>query len=118
MKLTKNSKIKSTKINHKRFWKALIISTFLVCLILSLTVTAFAAGESGSLDNTMTKFLDILFSILKFVGVIAIAYGAVQLFMAISSHDASQRLQGIIFLAGGLIIFFVKNILELIGVTF
>lgn len=101
----------------KHIWKVAIIATFLLSMMFIMSTTAFAA-DSGSLDSTMTNFLNIIFTVLRFVAVVAIAYGVVQLFMAISSHDASQRLQGIIFLAGGLIIFFVKNILELIGVTF
>ena len=116
MKTTKITNNKITKNSHKRFWKLLTISSFLVFLILALAATAFASADGGSLDSSMSKFLDILFSVLRFVAVVAMAYGVIQLFMAISSHDASQRLQGIIFLAGGLIIFFVKNILSLIGV--
>lgn len=105
------------KNSRKNIWKVAVIATFLLSMMLILSTTAFAAADGGSLDNTMSNFLNILFTVLRFAAVIAIAYGVVQLFMAISSHDASQRLQGIIFFVGGLIIFFVKNILEAIGVT-
>ena len=85
-------------------------------MMLILSTTAFAAADGGSFEGTANNFLNFLFTAARFGAVIAIGYGVVQLFMSMTSHDASQRLQGILFFIGGLIFFFIKNILEVIGV--
>ena len=55
-----------------------------------------------------------MFQIISSIGVILLLWGIVQVGMAIKSHDPSQRANGFMTLAGGVIITFAKEILNLI----
>ena len=48
------------------------------------------------------------------VGLILLGWGIVQIGLSLQSHDPSQRSQGFLTLAGGLVITFAKEILDLI----
>ena len=47
-------------------------------------------------------------------GIILLAFGIVQVGLALKSHDPSQRANGFLTLAGGIIITFAREILTLI----
>ena len=49
-----------------------------------------------------------------FVGIILLGWGIVQVGMSFSSHDPSQRSNGFLTLAGGVVITFAREILNLI----
>lgn len=61
--------------------------------------------------------LTLLFSLIRAVGVILLGWGVVQVGLSFQSHDPSQRSQGFLTLAGGLVVTFSKEILALIGVS-
>ena len=61
--------------------------------------------------------LTLLFSFIRAVGVILLGWGVVQVGLSFQSHDPSQRSQGFLTLAGGLVITFAREILALIGVA-
>ena len=61
--------------------------------------------------------LTLLFSLIRAVGVILLGWGVVQVGLSFQSHDPSQRSQGFLTLAGGLVITFAREILALIGVA-
>ena len=91
-------------------WTALVLSLAL------FTLPAFAAAGGGSDPLSIVNNLsDFIFSCIKAIGVIILGWGIVQLGMSIQSHDASQRSQCMLFLFGGLIISFSKEILSTIG---
>ena len=48
------------------------------------------------------------------IGMILLAFGIVQIGLSLKSHDPSQRANGFLTLAGGIIITFAKEILSLI----
>ena len=48
------------------------------------------------------------------VGIILLGWGVVQVGLSFQSHDPSQRSQGFLTLAGGVVITFAKEILDLI----
>ena len=88
--------------------------TLTACI--ALACPAFASGTGGGDPLTIVNNLsDFIFSIIKAVGVIVLAWGIVQVGMSIQSHDASQRTQGFLCLFGGLMIAFAKEILTTIG---
>ena len=60
---------------------------------------------------------DFVFSLIRAVGVILLGWGVVQVGLSFQSHDPSQRSQGFLTLAGGLVITFAREILALIGVA-
>ena len=64
--------------------------------------------------NNLSTFI---FSIIRALGMILLGFGIVQIGLSLKSHDPSQRANGFMTLAGGVIITFAKEILTLIGVV-
>ena len=54
------------------------------------------------------------FSLIRAIGLILLGFGIVQVGLSLKSHDPSQRANGFLTLAGGIIITFAKEILDLI----
>ena len=74
----------------------------------------FADGDPIAVVSNLSTFI---FGLIRAVGIIILAWGVVQVGMSFQSHDPSQRSQGFLTLAGGLVITFAKEILTLIGVS-
>ena len=75
---------------------------------------AFAADDPLTIVNNLSDFV---FSLIRAVGVILLGWGVVQVGLSFQSHDPSQRSQGFLTLAGGLVVTFSKEILALIVVS-
>ena len=58
--------------------------------------------------------LTLLFSLIRAIGLILLGFGILQIGVALMSHDASQRANGMLTVAGGIVITFTKEILSLI----
>lgn len=58
--------------------------------------------------------LTLLFSLIRAIGLILLGFGILQIGLALKSHDASQRANGILTVAGGIVITFTREILTLI----
>ncbi len=58
--------------------------------------------------------LTLLFSLIRAIGLILLGFGILQIGLALKSHDASQRANGMLTVAGGIVITFTKEILTLI----
>ncbi len=87
-------------------------ATFLAVAILScLTVFAFAADDPINVVNNLSTFI---FGLIRAVGIILLGWGIVQVGLSFQSHDPSQRSNGFLTLAGGIVITFAKEILNLI----
>ena len=71
-------------------------------------------GATNEPLQVINNLKDFMFQIISSIGVILLLWGIVQVGMAIKSHDPSQRANGFMTLAGGIIIAFAKQILELI----
>lgn len=87
---------------------------FYVALVLSMTVGAMpvlAAGDPLAVINNLSTFI---FSLIRAIGLILLGFGVVQVGLSLKSHDPSQRANGFLTLAGGVIITFAKEILDLI----
>ena len=88
-----------------------------VGIILCLTmlfvcgVTAFAADDPVAVVNNLSTFI---FGLIRAVGLILLGFGIVQVGLSLKSHDPSQRANGFLTVAGGIIITFAKEILNLI----
>ena len=88
-----------------------------LAIVLCITVTAFAEGESaavGSPLNVISNLSDFIFGLIRAIGLILLGFGIVQIGLSLKSHDPSQRANGFLTLAGGVIITFAKEILDLI----
>lgn len=82
-----------------------------VVLVFSITTTAFAADDPLAVVNNFSEFI---FGLIRAIGIILLAFGIVQVGLSLKSHDPSQRANGFLTLAGGIIITFTKEILHLI----
>ena len=75
------------------------------------TVPAFAADDPLAVINNLSNFI---FGLIRAVGLILLGWGIVQVGLSLQSHDPSQRSNGFLTLAGGIVITFAKEILTLI----
>jgi len=82
-----------------------------VALMGCCTMTAFAADDPLTVINNLSEFI---FGLIRAVGMILLGWGVVQVGLSLQSHDPSQRSNGFLTLAGGVIITFAKEILDLI----
>ena len=70
-----------------------------------------AADDPLTVVNNLSNFI---FGLIRAIGMIILGFGVVQVGMSLKSHDPSQRANGIMTLAGGIVITFAKEILDLI----
>ena len=93
--------------------KGRVIAAFIamVLCIFCFNITAFAAGDPLSVINNLSTFI---FGLIRAIGLIILGFGIVQVGLSLKSHDPSQRANGFMTLAGGVVITFAKEILDLI----
>ena len=77
----------------------------------AFAVPALADGDPLQVINNLSTFI---FSLIRAIGLILLGFGIVQIGLSLKSHDPSQRANGFLTLAGGVIIMFSKEILDLI----
>ena len=87
-----------------------IAHIFLVLLFLCVNVSA-AGDDPMSVVNNLSNFI---FGLIRATGMILLGFGIVQIGLSLKSHDPSQRANGFMTLAGGIIITFAKEILNMI----
>lgn len=91
--------------------KAIFIGTYVVLLNIIQASNVFAADDPLAVINNLSNFM---FGLIRAIGMILLGWGIVQIGLALKSHDPSQRANGFLTLAGGVIITFAKEILNLI----
>ena len=99
---TRLSKVK------KCYWTAAGAAVLCLCC----TTPAMAAG--GDPLDIVNNLSDFIFGLVRAVGMIMLGFGIVQVGLSLKSHDPSQRANGFLTLAGGVVITFAKEILTLI----
>ena len=72
---------------------------------------AYASSDPLTAVNNLSTFI---FALIRAIGLILLGFGIVQVGLSLKSHDPSQRANGFLTLAGGVIITFAKEILDLI----
>ena len=95
----------------KKGFRAYIIAVLSVTLLLTFCITAYAVDDPVEVVNNLSDFI---FGLIRAVGLILLGFGVVQVGLSLKSHDPSQRANGFLTLAGGIIITFAKEILTLI----
>ena len=93
------------------FIKGIFTLLYVVLLFVLQSSNVFATDDPLSVINNLKDFM---YQIIGAIGAILLLWGIVQIGMAIKSHDPSQRANGFMTLAGGVIIAFAKQILEMI----
>lgn len=102
--------MKFIKLSRKA--RMLFFAYVLNVLMLNLgTVPVFAANDPLTVVNNLSTFI---FSLIRAIGMILLGFGVVQVGLSLKSHDPSQRANGFLTVAGGIIITFAKEILNLI----
>ena len=101
---------------EKEMDRVLIRITMAVYILLVLifivgTDLAYAASDPLAVINNLSTFI---FALIRAIGLILLGFGIVQVGLSLKSHDPSQRANGFLTLAGGVIITFAKEILNLI----
>jgi hypothetical protein len=91
--------------------KSIAIYCVLVLMITLFTVPVYAANDPLIVVNNLSDFI---FGLIRAIGLILLGFGIVQIGLSLKSHDPSQRANGFLTLAGGVIITFAKEILSLI----
>ena len=82
-----------------------------IVMVFSITATAFATNDPIQVVDNLSDFI---FGLIRAIGIILLGWGIVQVGLSLKSHDPSQRANGFLTLAGGIIITFAKEILNLI----
>lgn len=88
--------------------------TFGMMLVLGM-LWASPTYATGDPMETVNNFSNFIFGLIRAVGMIILGFGIVQIGLSLKSHDPSQRANGFLTLAGGVIITFTKEILALIA---
>ena len=93
------------------------IYSIYITLVIAFTLTigtitnVMAASDPISVVNNLSNFI---FGLIRAIGMILLGFGIVQVGLSLKSHDPSQRANGFLTLAGGIIITFAKEILGII----
>lgn len=95
----------------KKGFRRYCVAVLAVTMVLGTSMTAFAANDPIAVVNNLSDFI---FGLIRAVGMILLGFGVVQIGLSLKSHDPSQRANGFLTLAGGVIITFAKEILTLI----
>ena len=96
----------------KRGFHTYCAAVVAVTALCSMGITAFAANDPIAVVNNLSNFI---FGLIRAIGMILLGFGIVQAGLSLKSHDPSQRANGFLTLAGGIIITFAKEILNLIA---
>ena len=81
-------------------------------LMFTMSLTAFAANDDPL--TVVNNLSDFIFGLIRAIGLIMLGFGVVQVGLSLKSHDPSQRANGFLTVAGGIVITFAKEILNLI----
>lgn len=93
----------------KRFKNASF--AIIMCSVAGTSTVVLAADDPMSVVNNLSNFI---FGLIRAVGMIILGFSIVQIGLSIKSHDPSQRANGFLTLAGGIVITFAKEILNMI----
>ena len=91
-----------------------IYAVMIVAMCLGISALAATATDPLSVVNNLSAFV---FALIRAIGLILLGWGIVQVGLSLQSHDPSQRSNGFLTLAGGIIITFAQEILNLITGT-
>ena len=85
-----------------------------IVLVVLFTVGLVPVHAEGDPLQVVNNLSDFIFGLIRAIGMILLGFGIVQIGLSLKSHDPSQRANGFMTLAGGVVITFAKEILDLI----
>lgn len=95
----------------KTIRKTLFLTYVALILLSAMTTPIYAANDPVTVVN---NFSDFMFGMIRAIGMILLGFGIVQVGLSLKSHDPSQRANGFMTVAGGIVITFAKEILNII----
>lgn len=95
----------------KTIRKTLFVTYVALILLSAVTTPIYAANDPVTVVN---NFSDFMFGMIRAIGMILLGFGIVQVGLSLKSHDPSQRANGFMTVAGGIVITFAKEILNII----
>jgi len=112
--MSKNNKHHDKQPNLGGVKKGLRVYSVIViaaALLMNVGGAAFAISDPVQVVNNLSDFI---FGLIRAIGLILLGFGIVQVGLSLKSHDPSQRANGFLTLAGGIVIAMAKEILTLI----
>ena len=105
--------LKNNKLQRraKRLYALCVCMAFAMAMVIT---PAFAAAGGDDPLTVVSNLSDFIFSLIRAVGLILLGYGILQVGLSLQSHDPSQRSNGMLTIAGGIVITFTREILTLI----
>ena len=92
----------------------LILFRIYSVLVITLNVVALPVLADNDPLTVVNNFSDFMFGMVRALGMILLGFGIVQVGLSLKSHDPSQRANGFMTVAGGIVITFAKEILNII----
>lgn len=108
--MKKNNKLQLSD-KGKKLFKGYIMAVCIFTLTIGTSVGVLAADDPMAVVNNLSNFI---FGLIRAIGMILLGFGIVQVGLSLKSHDPSQRANGFLTVAGGIIITFAKEILNMI----
>ena len=108
--MRKNNKLQLSS-KGKKLFKMYVMGVSIFALTIGTSMNVLAADDPMTVVNNLSDFI---FGLIRAIGMILLGFGIVQIGLSLKSHDPSQRANGFLTLAGGVIITFAKEILTLI----
>ena len=87
---------------------------FYAVMIMTLSMGVLPVHAEGDPLTVVNNLSNFIFGLIRAVGMILLGFGVIQVGLSLKSHDPSQRANGFLTVAGGIIITFAKEILNLI----
>jgi hypothetical protein len=105
---------KTTKLSKQSNAKRGLRAYLTIAMTIAMFFTFYVTASANDPVNVVNNLSDFIFGLIRAIGLIMLGFGIVQVGMSLKSHDPSQRANGFLTLAGGIIITFTKEILTLI----
>lgn len=104
--------MKINKCKPSRKLKVFFMAYAIIVCLFTFGITPVAATNDPI--TVVNNLSDFVFGLIRAVGMILLGFGIVQIGLSLKSHDPSQRANGFMTLAGGVVITFAKEILNII----
>lgn len=103
------------KEKQKLSRKGEILFIAYIVFVAMFTIGLVPVHAEGDPIQVVNNLSDFIFGLIRAIGMILLGFGIVQIGLSLKSHDPSQRANGFMTLAGGVVITFAKEILDLIA---
>ena len=111
-----NLKYNKIQRRAKRLYALLLCLTLTMAVMVAPSAAAAASPSPTTTDPLaiVSNLSNFIFSLIRAVGLILLGYGILQVGLSLQSHDPSQCSNGMLTVAGGIVITFTREILNLI----